>query len=48
MFMIVGQWVMLFSTLAFELVSIVAWLQWEAIRAERTKDNYMYVIPVNK
>ena len=48
MFMIVGQWVMLFSTLAFELVSFVAWLQWEAIRAERTQDNYLYVIPVNK
>jgi hypothetical protein len=47
MFLTVGQIVMFFSTLSFELVSLLAWIEWESNRAVKTKDNFLYVFPIN-
>lgn len=46
MFIVVGQPVMIASTAAFLLVSLIAWIQWESMFAEAKQTNWMYFFKV--
>lgn len=48
MFMFVGQWVMVASTFAFMLVSVIAWIEWDTNYCVKTETNFIYLLKYKK